>query len=46
MVRLWFANQLSDGACASMATLNALLNVEGVELGERLRKFRDETERM
>ena len=44
--KLWFANQLSDDACASMATLNVLLNVKEVELEERLRKFRDETERM
>ena len=45
-MRLWFANQLSDDACTFMATPNVLLDVEEVELGERLRKFRDETERM
>ena len=44
--KLWFANQLSDDACASMAILNALLNVEGVDIGEKLRQFRNETERM
>lgn len=44
--KLWFANQLSDDACASMATLNVLLNVEEVNLGEKLREFRSETERM
>lgn len=44
--KLWFANQLSDDACASMAILNVLLNVEGVDVGERLREFRNETERM
>jgi len=44
--KLWFANQLSDDACASMAILNVLLNVEEVDIGEGLREFRNETERM
>ena len=44
--KLWFANQLSDDACASMAILNVLLNVEEVDVGESLMEFRDETERM
>ena len=44
--KLWFANQLSDDACASMAILNVLLNVEEVDVGERLKEFRNETERM
>ena len=44
--KLWFANQLSDDACASMAILNVLMNVEEVDIGERLREFRNETERM
>jgi hypothetical protein len=44
--KLWFANQLSDDACASMAILNVLLNVEEVDVGEKLREFRGETERM
>ncbi|KAF9783901.1 cysteine proteinase [Thelephora terrestris] len=44
--KLWFANQLSDDACASMAILNVLLNVQEVDIGERLRVFRNETERM
>lgn len=44
--KLWFANQLSDDACASMAILNVLLNVEEVDVGESLRVFRSETERM
>jgi hypothetical protein len=45
-VKLWFANQLSDDSCASMVILNVLLNVEDVDPGERLRRFRKETERM
>jgi hypothetical protein len=44
--KLWFANQLSDDACASMAILNVLLNVEEVDIGEGLKVFRGETERM
>jgi len=44
--KLWFANQLSDDACASMAILNVLLNVEEVDIGEKLKEFRSETERM
>jgi len=44
--KLWFANQLSDDACASMAILNVLLNVEEVEIGERLKEFRSETKGM
>ena len=44
--KLWFANQLSDDACASMAILNVLLNVEDVDAGEKLGAFRKETERM
>ena len=44
--KLWYANQLSDDACASMAILNVLLNVEEVNVGEKLREFRDETEGM
>ena len=44
--RLWFANQLSDDACASMAILNVLLNVEEVDIGRRLKEFKHETGRM
>lgn len=44
--KLWFANQLSDDACASMAILNVLLNVEEVDVGEKLKEFKNETERM
>lgn len=44
--RVWFANQLSDDACATHAILNVVLNCPGVELGEELRMFKEETERM
>ena len=44
--RVWFANQLSDDACATHAILNVVLNCPGVDLGEELRMFRKETEHM
>ncbi|RDB24082.1 Ubiquitin carboxyl-terminal hydrolase isozyme L5 [Hypsizygus marmoreus] len=44
--RVWFANQLSDDACASHAILNVLLNCPDVDVGEELRAFKRETERM
>ncbi|KAG5653890.1 hypothetical protein H0H81_009713 [Sphagnurus paluster] len=44
--RVWFANQLSDDACASHAILNVLLNCPEVDIGEELRIFRGETEHM
>ena len=43
---VWFANQLSDDACASQAILNVLLNCRGVDLGPALREFAADTERM
>jgi len=44
--KLWFMNQLGDDACASVAIMNVLPNLEEVGVGERLREFRKETERM
>ncbi|KDR66160.1 hypothetical protein GALMADRAFT_259613 [Galerina marginata CBS 339.88] len=44
--RVWFANQLSDDACATHAILNVLLNCPGIDLGDELRGFRRETEGM
>ncbi|OCH91537.1 cysteine proteinase [Obba rivulosa] len=43
---VWFANQLSNDACASLALLNVLLNCPGVDLGPRLDEFRADTEHM
>ncbi|KAF8492513.1 hypothetical protein JB92DRAFT_3237349 [Gautieria morchelliformis] len=40
---VWFANQLSDDACATQAILNVLLNIQDVRLGERVQSFKDET---
>ncbi|KAH0580348.1 hypothetical protein H2248_001851 [Termitomyces sp. 'cryptogamus'] len=44
--RVWFANQLSDDACASHAILNVLLNCPEINVGDDLRKFRTDTEKM
>ena len=43
---VWFANQLSDDACASQAILNVLLNCKGVDVGPQLREFATDTEKM
>ncbi|KAI0067512.1 cysteine proteinase [Artomyces pyxidatus] len=44
--RVWFANQLSDDACASLAILNVLLNCPNCDLGQQLTDFRDDTAQM
>ncbi|CRG83265.1 ubiquitin carboxyl-terminal hydrolase L5 [Talaromyces islandicus] len=40
---LWFANQTTSNACASVALLNIINNVEGIHLGEHLANFKDFT---
>ncbi|KAI5304463.1 hypothetical protein KEM56_006476 [Ascosphaera pollenicola] len=40
---IWFANQTSDYACASVALLNIVNNAEGLELGEELKHFKEFT---
>ncbi|KAF8227461.1 cysteine proteinase [Tricholoma matsutake] len=44
--RVWFANQLSDDACASHALLNVVLNCPDIDIGEPLRAFKQDTEMM
>lgn len=44
--RVWFANQLSDDACASHAILNVVLNCPDIDIGDPLRSFKQDTERM
>ncbi|PCH34759.1 cysteine proteinase [Wolfiporia cocos MD-104 SS10] len=41
--QVWFANQLSDDACASLAILNVLMNCSGVDVGEELRELARDT---
>ncbi|TFK25854.1 ubiquitin C-terminal hydrolase [Coprinopsis marcescibilis] len=43
---VWFANQLSDDACATHAILNVVLNCPGIDIGEDLARFKQETEQM
>jgi ubiquitin carboxyl-terminal hydrolase L5 len=41
---VWFANQVNGtNACASIALLNIVNNVAGIELGSELRKFKEDT---
>ncbi|KAL4983058.1 ubiquitin carboxyl-terminal hydrolase [Aspergillus falconensis] len=40
---LWFANQTASNACASVALLNIVNNIEGADLGENLRSFKNFT---
>ncbi|RDW87196.1 ubiquitin C-terminal hydrolase 37 [Aspergillus mulundensis] len=40
---LWFANQTASNACATVALLNIVNNIEGADLGENLRSFKDFT---
>ncbi|KAK3683022.1 hypothetical protein LTR37_020640 [Vermiconidia calcicola] len=43
---VWFANQVPDFACASVALLNIVNNIEGLQMGKELRDFRDFTRGM
>lgn len=40
---LWFANQVTQNACATVALLNIIMNVPGLELGPQLRQFKAST---
>ncbi|KAJ0168026.1 Ubiquitin carboxyl-terminal hydrolase isozyme L5 [Colletotrichum tanaceti] len=40
---IWFANQTTDNACATVAMTNILMNCEGVDLGTNLQAFKDST---
>ncbi|KAJ7245049.1 hypothetical protein B0H12DRAFT_1203534 [Mycena haematopus] len=44
--RVWFANQLADEACGTLAIINIALNCPDIEIGEELTMFRQETESM
>ncbi|KAK0724800.1 hypothetical protein B0H67DRAFT_446082, partial [Lasiosphaeris hirsuta] len=40
---LWFANQTTHSACATIAMFNIIMNAEGLALGEKLRKFKQQS---
>ena len=40
---VWFANQIPDFACASVALLNIVNNIEGLDMGKEMRDFKDFT---
>ncbi|KAI0310594.1 hypothetical protein OF83DRAFT_1088265 [Amylostereum chailletii] len=44
--QVWFANQLNDDACASLAILNVLLNCPACDVGDQLHEFKAETQAM
>jgi ubiquitin carboxyl-terminal hydrolase L5 len=43
---VWFANQIPDFACATVALLNIVNNIKGLKLGKELRDFKDFTQDM
>ena len=43
---VWFANQVPDFACATVAMLNIVNNIPGLSIGKELRDFRDFTQDM
>lgn len=43
---IWFANQIPDFACATVALLNIVNNIKGLDLGKDLQKFHDFTKNM
>ncbi|KAF5677217.1 ubiquitin carboxyl-terminal hydrolase isozyme l5 [Fusarium heterosporum] len=40
---VWFANQTTNNACATVAMLNIVMNAEGIDLGEKLQAFKEST---
>lgn len=46
MSDVWFANQVPEYACASIAILNLVNNIPGLDLGKELRDFKDFTQSM
>lgn len=41
---VWFANQTTGNACATVALLNIIMNIPNVDLGENLHGFKEFTE--
>lgn len=43
---IWFANQLIHNACATQAILNVIFNCPQLDIGTKLRHFKDFTRNM
>ncbi|KAH8706793.1 hypothetical protein BGZ61DRAFT_350599 [Ilyonectria robusta] len=43
---VWFANQTTDNACATIALLNIIMNADGIDLGQNLRDFKESTKHL
>ncbi|KAH8819597.1 hypothetical protein F5884DRAFT_761145 [Xylogone sp. PMI_703] len=41
---IWFANQTTNNACATIALLNIVMNVPGIDLGHMLSEFKTTTQ--
>ncbi|KAK3690019.1 ubiquitin thiolesterase-like protein [Podospora appendiculata] len=39
----WFANQTTENACATVALFNIIMNADGLNLGDRLSQFKEES---
>ncbi|KAK5653535.1 hypothetical protein OQA88_8794 [Cercophora sp. LCS_1] len=40
---VWFANQTTHNACATIAMLNIMMNAEGIALGDKLRQLKNDS---
>ncbi|KAH7395722.1 ubiquitin carboxyl-terminal hydrolase [Cadophora sp. MPI-SDFR-AT-0126] len=43
---VWFANQTTNNACATVALLNIVMNIPGLELGDNLQAFKEATQKL
>ncbi|KAM5352091.1 hypothetical protein ACJ41O_004814 [Fusarium nematophilum] len=43
---VWFANQTTDNACATVAMLNIVMNADGIDIGSKLQEFKESTKNL
>jgi ubiquitin carboxyl-terminal hydrolase L5 len=43
---VWFANQVANNSCATVALLNMVYNVPSIQLGHELAVFKEQTSQM